>query len=139
MPPRISVPSAVGIGGPGRGTADGNAASPSARRPTKCQLRAEKCATSNNRELRATLIRHRTRVGNSIRAHMAEFGLIAPIGRIGLESLVRIICDEKDERITSMVRRALGYLVNQCDQLQAQILDCDRQVLAWHRSNETSR
>jgi len=63
-------------------------------------------------KLRATLIRHRTRVGNSIRAHMAEFGLIAPIGRIGLESLVQIICDEKDERITSMVRRALGYLVN---------------------------
>ena len=65
--------------------------------------------------------------------------MIAPIGRIGLESLVQIICDEKDERITSMVRRALGYLVNQYDQLQAQILDCDRQVIAWHRSNETSR
>jgi transposase len=90
-------------------------------------------------KLRATLIRHRTRVGNSIRAHMAEFGVIAPIGRIGLEGLVKIICDEKDERITSMVRRALGYLVNQYDQLQAQILDCDRQVLAWHRGNETSR
>jgi IS5 family transposase len=38
-------------------------------------------------------------------ARMAEFGVIAPIGRIGLESLVQIICDEKDERITSMVRR----------------------------------
>lgn len=60
-------------------------------------------------KLRATLIRHRTRVGNSIRAHMAEFGLVAPIGRIGLENLVAIICDEKDTRITPMVRRALGY------------------------------
>ena len=89
--------------------------------------------------LRASLIRHRTRVGNTIRAHLAEFGVIAPIGRIGLEHLVQIICDEKDERITSMVRRALGYMVNQYDQLQAQILDCDRQVLMWHRSNETSR
>lgn len=90
-------------------------------------------------KLRASLIRHRTRVGNSIRAHMAEFGVIAPVGRIGLELLVQIICDEKDERITPMVRRALGYLVNQHDQLQAQILDCDRQVLAWHRGNEMSR
>lgn len=89
--------------------------------------------------LRASLIRHRTRVGNSIRAHLAEFGVIAPIGRLGLERLVQIICDEKDERVTPMVRRALGYLVNQYDQLQAQILDCDRQVLAWHQSNETSR
>jgi transposase len=90
-------------------------------------------------KLRATLIRHRTRVGNSIRAHMAEFGVIAPIGRVGLESLVQIICDGQNERITSMVRRALGYLVNQYDQVQAQILDCDRRVLEWHRSNETSR
>lgn len=49
--------------------------------------------------LRASLIRHRTRVGNSIRAHMAEFGVIAPIGRIGLERLVQIICDEKDDRL----------------------------------------
>src|SRR5690606_26863103 len=37
----------------------------------------------------------------------------------------QIICDEKDERITAMVRRALGYLVNQYDQLRAQILDCE--------------
>lgn len=36
-------------------------------------------------KLRASLIRHRTRVGNSIRAHMAEFGVVAPVGRIGLE------------------------------------------------------
>jgi transposase len=90
-------------------------------------------------KLRASLIRHQTRVGNSIRAHMAEFGVIAPVGRMGLEHLVQIICDEKDGRITPMVRRALGYLVNQHDQLQAQILDCDRQVLAWHRGNEMSR
>ena len=90
-------------------------------------------------KIRATLIRHRTRVGNSIRAYMAEFGVIAPIGRVGLESLVQIICDGQDECITPMVRRALGYLVNQYDQLRAQILDCDRHVLEWHRGNETSR
>lgn len=89
--------------------------------------------------MRAMLIRHRTRLGNTIRAHMAEFGLVAPIGRMGLERLVHIICDEKDDRILPIVRRALGHLVNQLDQQHMQILDLDRQILVWHRSNETSR
>jgi len=33
---------------------------------------------------RATLMRHRVELSNTIRAHMAEFGLAAPIGRLGL-------------------------------------------------------
>jgi transposase len=89
--------------------------------------------------LRALLIRHRTRLGNTIRAHMAEFGIIAPVGRMGLERLNHILWDENDDRITPLVRRSLGHLVNQLDQQHMQILDLDRQILAWHRSNETSR
>lgn len=89
--------------------------------------------------LRAMLIRHRTRLANTIRAHMAEFGLVAPIGRMGLERLIHIICDEADDRISPMVRRALGHLVNQHDQQVVQILDLDRQIVAWHRNNEVSR
>ncbi|NJO33621.1 MAG: IS110 family transposase [Rhodospirillales bacterium] len=89
--------------------------------------------------LRAQLIRHRTRLANTMRAHMAEFGIIAPIGRLGLERLIHIICDETDDRITPIVRRALGHLVNQHDQQVMQILDLDRQIMIWHRSNETSR
>jgi transposase len=34
---------------------------------------------------RMTLMRHRIELSNTIRAHMAEFGLIAPIGRLGLQ------------------------------------------------------
>lgn len=89
--------------------------------------------------LRTLLIRHRTRLANTIRAHMAEFGVVAPIGRMGLERLIHIICDDKDDQLTPMVRRALGHLVNQHDQQVMQILDLDRQILAWHRSNEISR
>lgn len=89
--------------------------------------------------LRVLLIRHRTRLANTIRAHMAEFGIVAPIGRMGLERLIHIICDEADAQLTPMVRRALGHLVNQHDQQVMQILDLDRQINAWHRDNEVSR
>jgi transposase len=89
--------------------------------------------------LRAMLIRHRTRLANTIRAHLAEFGLIAPVGRMGLERLIHIICDETDARLSPIVRRALGHLVNQHDQQVTQILDLDRQILISHRSSEVSK
>jgi len=47
---------------------------------------------------RMTLMRHRIELSNTIRAHMAEFGLVAPIGRIGLQGLVGIIGDLRAHR-----------------------------------------
>lgn len=89
--------------------------------------------------VRATLIRQRTRLANTIRAHLAEFGLIAPIGRTGLDALLAMVRDHADDRIAALVRRALKHLVEQFDLLRGQILDLDRAVLEVHRSNPVSR
>jgi transposase len=88
---------------------------------------------------RAMLIRHRTRMGNTIRAHLAEFGITESIGRIGLSRLVDIIASGEDDRIPDVTRRALMCLVDQYCLLQGQILELDRQVMAWHKSNEASK
>lgn len=88
---------------------------------------------------RTMLIRHRTRMGNTIRAHLAEFGITESIGRIGLSRLVAIIASGEDDRIPDVTRRALMCLVDQYCLLQGQILELDRQVIAWHKSNEASR
>jgi transposase len=88
---------------------------------------------------RAMLIKHRTRMGNTIRAHLAEFGITESIGRIGLSRLIDIIVSGEDDRITDVTRRALMCLVDQYCLLQDQILELDRQVMAWHRSNEASK
>jgi transposase len=88
---------------------------------------------------RAMLIKHRTRMGNTIRAHLAEFGITESIGRIGLSRLVEIIASGEDDRIPDVTRRALMCLVEQYRLLQDQILDLDRQVMAWHRSNDASK
>lgn len=88
---------------------------------------------------RATLITHRTRMGNTIRAHLAEFGITESIGRIGLSRLIDLIVSGEDDRITSVTRRALMCLVDQYCLLQDQILELDRQVMAWHKSNEASQ
>jgi transposase len=88
---------------------------------------------------RALLIRHRTRLINTIRAHLAEVGIIAPIGRLGVESLVARIGDAGDDTVPALVRGCLSLLVAQLQQLREQVLELDRQILAWHRKSETSR
>jgi transposase/YHS domain-containing protein len=62
---------------------------------------------------RAMLIRHRTRMGNTIRAHLAEFGITESIGRIRLSRLVDIIASGEDDRIPDVTRRAVMCLVDQ--------------------------
>ncbi len=41
---------------------------------------------------------------NAIRAHLAEFGVTAPVGRKGIEELLRVIADPSDKRVPDVVR-----------------------------------
>jgi transposase len=88
---------------------------------------------------RHLLIRQQTSVINAIRAHLAEFGIVAPVGRKGVEDLLRIIADADDRRVPEVVRGCLVALGSQLLGLKKQILDFDRMIMAWHRSNPTSK
>ena len=46
---------------------------------------------------RHLLIRQQTAVINAIRAHLAEFGIVSPAGRKGVEGLLRVVADPKDK------------------------------------------
>jgi hypothetical protein len=35
---------------------------------------------------------------NAIRAHLAEFGIVAPVGRNGIEQLLNVVADAGDKR-----------------------------------------
>ena len=88
---------------------------------------------------RHLLIRQQTAVINAIRAHLAEFGVVAPVGRRGVEELLDIATASSEERVPEVARACVGALGVQLRLLKAQILEFDRQIMAWHRSNETSR
>ena len=88
---------------------------------------------------RHLFIRQQTSVINAIRAHCAEFGITAPVGRRGVEELLRVVADPSDKRMPEVVRACLAALGNQLLNLKKQILDFDRMIMAWHRSNQTSR
>jgi len=76
---------------------------------------------------------------NAIRAHLAEFGIVAPVGRRGVEELLRVVADPSDKRLPEIVRACLAALGSQLLSLKKQILDFDRMIMAWHRSNQTSK
>ncbi len=88
---------------------------------------------------RHLLIRQQTAVINSIRAYLAEFGIVAPVGRNGVEALLAIVGDPKDKRLPDIARTCVAALGIQLRALKAQILEFDRMIMAWHRSNETSK
>jgi transposase len=88
---------------------------------------------------RHLFIRQQTAVINAIRAHLAEFGIVAPVGRKGVEELLDVVADPSDKRLPEVARACIAALGAQLGSLKAQILGFDRQIMAWHRSNETSR
>jgi transposase len=84
-------------------------------------------------------VRQQTAVINAIRAHFAEFGIVAPVGRNGLEELLHIVASASDKRLPEVARTCLAALGAHLRMLKAQILNFDRMITAWHRSNETSK
>ena len=88
---------------------------------------------------RHLLMRQQTSVINAIRAHLAEFGIVAPVGRNGIEQLLGVVADSKDRRLPEIARACVAVLGAQLQMLKAQILESDRMIRAWHRSNETSK
>jgi transposase len=88
---------------------------------------------------RHLFIRQQTAVINAIRAHLAEFGIVAPVGRNGVEELLDVVADPDDDRVPELARECIAALGAQLRTLKAQILEFDRRILAWHRSNETSK
>src|SRR5437660_383062 len=88
---------------------------------------------------RHLFIRQQTAVINAIRAHLAEFGIVAPVGRNGVEALLDVVADSSDKRVPEIARGCLAALGAQLRVLKTQILEFDRLIMAWHRSNETSK
>src|SRR5512140_2250739 len=56
---------------------------------------------------RHLFIRQQTSVINAIRAHLAEFGIVAPVGRHGVEELLNVVSDPNNKRVPDIARVCL--------------------------------
>jgi transposase len=88
---------------------------------------------------RLMLMRQRIQLSNAIRGHLAEFGLVAPIGRMGLQTLINILLDEKDGRVPTEARHCLQMLADQLRLANAQILENDRLIRTSARATDVGR
>ena len=89
--------------------------------------------------VRVILSRQRTQLSNALRAHLAEFGIVAPIGRNGIDQLIGVIADKTDVRVPPDARMCLEMLVAQLSIVKAQILENDRRIMASARETELGR
>jgi len=88
---------------------------------------------------RHLFVRQRTTLINALRAHLAELGIVAGVGRTGLERLLKVIEDGEDDRVPPSARDCLLALRAQLEMVKHQIFEADRRILAWHRMSEVSQ
>ena len=88
---------------------------------------------------RSLLVRQHTMIVNAIRVHMAEFGIVAPVGRRGMASLLSVISDTDDNRLPAAARPCLESLVAALTTVEREVASNERCIHAWHRSSEASR
>lgn len=86
---------------------------------------------------RQTLMRQRVQLSNTIRAHIAEFGLVAPTGREGLQRLIDSL--PTIEQAPPVAQACLMMLASQLKLVNEQILQADRAILTSVRANEVAR
>ena len=87
---------------------------------------------------RDLLIRQRTMLINALRAHLAEFGIVAAKGAIGAAALLTLLRNG-DPRLPALAQQALLALADQLESARGQVLALDRAILAWHRSDALSQ
>jgi transposase len=89
--------------------------------------------------VRLLLNRQRTQLSNSLRAHMSQLGVVAPVGRMGLDRLLAIVADPEDHRIPTDTRTCLQMLAAQLAVVKEQILENDRCIRESARETELGR
>jgi len=63
---------------------------------------------------RERLVRQRTALVNALRAHLAEYGVIAPLGLRNVARLIAIVRDEIDTRLPAPARHRISDLLCDC-------------------------
>ena len=85
---------------------------------------------------RDLLVRQRTMLVNAMRAHLAEFGIVAAQGRRKVKDLITGL---DNAEVPELARIALWQIADQIDECDKHVDALERRILACHRTNEASR
>src|SRR5205809_1753721 len=122
--------------------ADAEAICEAVRRPTMRFVpikTAEQQAAQLLHRGREQLVRQRTMLVNALRAHLAEFGIVAAQGLRNVAQLIAIVRDAGDLRLPDVARQVLQVLSAQLEHIEAAIAALEKQLMAWHKANAVSQ
>lgn len=87
---------------------------------------------------RHLLVRQRTAQVSAMRAHLAEYGVIAPRGRPHVRELVEALTSGT-ATIPELARQTLLLITSMIEGLSQQIRAIELELMAWHRATATCR
>ncbi|GAC1660066.1 MAG: hypothetical protein NVS9B15_24260 [Acidobacteriaceae bacterium] len=88
---------------------------------------------------RDRLVKQRTQLVNMIRGVLAEFGQEMARGLHHALALAKRLTDGDAANVPDLAQRVVTSLAHQVGAVQQQLAGLERQLLAWHRSNELSQ
>ncbi|CUW38194.1 Transposase (plasmid) [Magnetospirillum sp. XM-1] len=88
---------------------------------------------------RRLLVTQRTMLGNALRSHFAEYGIIEPEGQGGLARLVVCALDAPDAALPQAAREAMAMLAAHVRETDSKIDALDHEILRWHRNDADSQ
>jgi transposase len=86
--------------------------------------------------VRETLVAQKTQLINALRAHLAEFGIVAPQGAGKVSQLIAVVADPEDTRVPALARTVLQGLVDQLRDTERRVEDLDAQLAEQAKANE---
>jgi transposase len=88
---------------------------------------------------RDLLVKQRTQLVNMIRGLLAEFGIEMARGLHHALELAKRLVDGRAPDVPELAQRVVTGLAQQIGSLQLQLVALEKELLAWHRSNEVSQ
>src|SRR4051794_24911485 len=85
--------------------------------------------------VREQLLKQRTATVNALRAHLAEFGIVAAQRRAGLRELLAVVADQEDRRLPPLARELLRVLADHLRALGERRAILDRRLLEIARAD----
>jgi transposase len=83
--------------------------------------------------VREQLLKRRTATINALRAHLAEFGIVAAQRRTGLRELLAVVADPEDRRLPPLARELLQTLADHLHALEERTAALDRRPIGMVR------
>jgi transposase len=89
--------------------------------------------------VRKGFVKARTAQANQIRGLLGEFGLVIPQGIYNVAKRVPELLEDASNELPVPFRQLIDRLTEHLKELDRQVKDLEKQIIAWHRSNEFSR